>query len=183
MENLILRLKQYPILQLFAIALRNLLGSSFVYASIFKIYGIRFTPASGENAPIDTLPHFFEAMYQAGLYWQFLGWGQLIAGFLLMSHTFSTLGAVLFFPIMLNIFIITISFDSTGVLIITSCMLLANLYLLVWDWNKLKFVVLPQPRHYVDDSTEFSKRKIWTYFGVALFALIVLLRTMTVKGL
>jgi uncharacterized membrane protein YphA (DoxX/SURF4 family) len=183
MDKLILRLKQYRILQLFVIALRNLLGSSFVFASIFKIYGVRFTPTSGENAPIHSLAHFFEAMYQAGLYWQFLGWGQLIAGFLLMSHTFSTLGAVLFFPIMLNIFIITISFDSTGVLIITSCMLLANLCLLLWDWNKLKFVVLPQPRYYVDDSTEFSKRKIWTYFGVILFVLIVLFRIMTVKGL
>ncbi len=137
---------------------------------------MRFTPESGESAPIDTLPHFFEAMYQSGIYWHFIGWGQLLAGFLLMSHIFSTLGAVVFFPLMLNIFIITISFESPGVLLITSLMLLANIFLLLWDWNKLKFVILPNPQTYTDNTDDFSKRKIWMYAGLLFFFLIVVIR-------
>lgn len=176
MKNFISRLKQNRLLQLFTISVRYLLGSSFVYASIFKIQGRRFTPESGESAPINSLPHFFEAMYQAGIYWNFIGWGQLLAGFLLMSHIFSTLGAVVFFPLMLNIFIITISFESPGVLMITSLMLLANIYLLSWDWNKLKFIVLPAPQNYVDNTNEFSKRSIWSYIGIFMFFAVVLLR-------
>jgi uncharacterized membrane protein YphA (DoxX/SURF4 family) len=176
MKKIISKLKQIRVIQFFTISLRYLLGSSFVYASIFKINGIRFTPESGESAPIDSLSHFFEAMYRSGLYWHFIGWGQLLAGFLLMSHIFSTLGAVVFFPIMLNIFIITISFKSTGILIITFLMLLANIYLLLWDWNKLKFIALPNPQNYDDNNTEFSKWKIWTYLGVSLFFIVVLVR-------
>ncbi len=176
MERLISKLKESILLQIFTIALRYLLGSSFVYASILKIQGIRFTTESGENAPIYTLPHFFEAMYQSGLYWQFIGWGQFIAGVLLMTQLFSTLGAVVFFPIMLNIFILTISFESTGILILTLLMLLANIYLLLWDWNKLKFIVLPQLHTYFDDTPKFSNQIIWTYLGLVFFLIILFIR-------
>ncbi|MEO7211430.1 hypothetical protein [Mucilaginibacter sp.] len=176
MEKSISRLKQNLLLQLFTINLRYLIGSSFVFASIFKIEGIRFMPQPGKNVPTGSLPHFFEAMYQADIYWHFIGWGQLIAGFLLMSQTFSTLGAVAFFPIMLNIFVITISFQSPNILLITFLMLLSNVYLLLWDWNKLKFIFLPEPLPYLDDNPAFSKWKGWTYSGLALFVAIVAFR-------
>ena len=176
MEDLISKIKQYRLFQFFTIALRYLLGSSFVFASIFKIQGIRFTPASAENKPINSTDHFFEVLYQSGFYWNFIGWGQLIVGFLLMSQIYSTIGAVAFFPIMLNIFVITISFDSTHILIITFLMLLSSIYLLIWDWNKLKFITLSDPQHYIDDNNEFSKRKIWTYLGFVLFVMVIFIR-------
>lgn len=176
MDNLVSRLKQNLLLQLFTIGLRYLLGSAFVYASIFKIEGIRFMPKPGNNTPLSSLSHFFEAMYQAGIYWHFIGWGQLIAGFLLMSQAFSTLGAAAFFPIMLNIFVITISFDAPNILLITTLMLISNVYLLLWDWNKLKFIFLPRQQQYLDDNGAFSKRKGWTYFGLLLFFAIVAFR-------
>lgn len=182
MEVIISKLKQIKLIQIGTIGLRYLMGASFVYASIFKIRGIRFTPHSGESAPINSLNHFFEALYQSGLYWHFIGWGQLLAGFLLMVHSFSTLGAVVFFPIILNIFIITFSFASTSILIITFLMLLANIYLLLWDWNKLKFVVLPEPTNYIDNNTTFLKHKIWTYLGVLFFLLVLLFRIFTAKN-
>lgn len=176
MESFVSKLKGYIFFQIFTISLRYLLGSSFVYASILKIQGIRFTPEPGENAPIGTLSHFFEAMYQSGLYWHFIGWGQLIADTLLMSQIFSTLGAMVFFPIMFNIFIVTISFESTDILIITFLMLLANIYLLLWDWNKLKFVVLPEANIYLDNNTNFSKKMIWTYLSVVPFLVMLFAR-------
>ena len=176
MENSVSRLKQNLLLQLFTIGLRYLLGSAFVYASIFKIEGIRFMPKPGINEPVGSLSHFFEAMYQAGIYWHFIGWGQLIAGFLLMSQAFSTLGAVTFFPMILNIFVITISFDSPNILLITTLMLISNVYLLLWDWNRLKFIVLPGQQPYLDDHAAFSKWKGWTYSGLLLFLAVVSFR-------
>lgn len=182
MEKFIVQIKQIVIFQIFTIFLRYLLGSAFVWASILKIKGIRFTPFSGETAPINSLPHLLESMYQSGFYWYFIGFGQLIAGFLLMSQIFSTLGAIAFFPIILNIFVLTTYFDSPGILAITSLMLLANIYLLLWDWNKLKFVVLNNPGDFNSHSTQFSGKKIWIYLGILLFVAIVVFRIFTTRN-
>ena len=176
MEQLISILKQNRILQLFTISLRYVLGASFVYASVFKIQGKRFMPEPGASTAVGSLAHFFEAMYQAEMYWHFIGWGQLIAGFLLMSQVFSTLGAVAFFTIGLNIFVITLSFESASIQLITSLMLLGTIYLLLWDWNKLKVIALPKPQNYLDNNAEFSTRRVWTYLGLFYFFGVVLLR-------
>lgn len=176
MEKFIFKFKKLYLLQLLTIGIRYVLGSAFVWASILKIRGVRFTPQSGEYAPINSLNHLLESMYRFGLFWQFIGWGQLISGFLLMSQVFSTLGAVVYFPMILTIFIITTYFQSQAILAITSLMLLANLYLLLWDWNKLKFVVLNKPGVYLDQDLRFSKNNSWTYIGLFLFVAIVVVR-------
>lgn len=182
MEKVILRIKQIAVFQLFTVFLRYLLGSAFVWASILKIKGIRFTPFSGENTPINSLPHLLESMYQSGFYWHFIGWGQLIAGFLIMSQIFSTLGAIVYFPIILNIFVLTTYFESPGILAVTTLMLLANIYLLLWDWNRLKFVVLTNPGDYADQSTQFACNKIWIFLGIFFFIAIVIFRIITTRN-
>jgi hypothetical protein len=78
---------------------------------------------------------------RTGTYWQFLGWAQVIAGVLLLIPATSTLGAVLFFPAIVNIFLITFSLEFTGTPVLTGGMLLANLFLLCWDWHRLKPLV------------------------------------------
>ena len=88
MEKLLAVFKQNKIFQFVTILIRYALGTSFVYASIFKIQGKRFMPEPSKNESIKSLSYFFEAMYQADIYWHFIGWGQLIAGFLLMSQVF-----------------------------------------------------------------------------------------------
>ena len=105
-----------------------------------------------------------------------------MAGFLLMSQRFSTLGAVVFFPIMLNIFILTTSFNSVGILTITFLMSLINVYLLLWDWNKLKFIALTNPKNYIDNDADFSKRKIWTSVGFFYFFMTVLIRVTMISN-
>ena len=181
MQELITSLKQNRLLQIFTISLRYVLGASFVYASIFKIQGKRFMPEPSKDESLKSLSHFFEALYQADFYWQFIGWGQLIAGLLLMSQLFSTIGAVAFFIIILNIFIITISFQPSNILLITFFMLLANTFLLIWDWNKLKFIVLPNPQNYLNDNAEFSQRKIWVYLGCIFFLLVLWFRLLMIN--
>ena len=75
MTHLIQNLRKNYWASVFVICLRYLIGTAFVFASIVKIQGERFTILSQETR----IGHFFESMYQTGMYWQFLGWAQLIA--------------------------------------------------------------------------------------------------------
>lgn len=181
MEQLLFKFKSLKVFQIFTIFIRYLLGTAFVWAGILKMKGVRFEPQSGEHTPIDSLSHLLEAMYRSGFYWHFVGWGQFIAGFLIMSQIFSTLGAIMYFPIILSIFILTTAFESPVFLIMTSSMLLANIYLLLWDWNRLKFIILNKPDNYFDQSTHFSRKKIWAYVGIFLFTVISIFRVINTR--
>ena len=68
----------------------------------------------GADEPIDSAWHMFETLYRSGLWWKFLGLGQIIAGLLLMTQRFSKLGALMFLPIIANVFVITVSYDFRG---------------------------------------------------------------------
>ncbi len=169
------KIKQKKYLQIFTIYLRYLIGGTFVFASIIKIEGGRFTTASGEYAAIDEAWHFFETLYRSGLYWKFLGLAQLVAGGLLMTQKFSKLGAVVFFPIIINIFVITLSYDFNNTPVITGGLLLANIYLIIWDWNTIKILLGLNPRPESDERLE--NHPIWIYTGVLLFVFTMLYRT------
>ncbi len=161
--------KLFP--QLFIIYLRYLIGFAFVFASIVKIQGLRFTSDSGAENPINTAWHFFETMYQSGIYWKFVGFGQLVAGLLLMTQKYAKLGAILFLPIILNIFVITISYDFRGTPFITGSMLLANILLIIWDWDTLKVLFNKQPVFPKKDRIE--NNSIWIILGVLFFILTI----------
>jgi hypothetical protein len=112
--------------------------------------------------------HFFEVLYQTGLYWQFIGWAQLLAGFLLMTQRYAKLGALVNFPIILNVFVITISMEFGGTPLITGLMLLANLLLIVWHWGELRSLInlpyTPEPK----DQEE--NKPLWAITGLLLFS-------------
>lgn len=152
---------------IFIIYTRYLIGSAFVFASVIKIKGLRFISFDGASAPINSLNHYFETMYQSGIYWQFIGWGQLFAGALLMTQRYAKLGALLYFPIITNIFAITISYDFANTPIVTGLMLLANMLLIFWDWDKLRILINLPPIPRNDSSIE--NYKIWELTGLALF--------------
>lgn len=129
--------RRNPVFQRLAVISRILLAVAFIPTSLVKITGQRFT-----ILPIETpIGFFFEAMYRTGDYWRFIGWGQMIAGILLLIPRTATLGAVLFFPITLNIFVITLSMQFGGTPVVTGGMLLASLFLLCWDYDKIEAVV------------------------------------------
>ena len=123
-----------PLLQRFTVCTRILLAIGFAPAALTKIQGQRFTtiPTS------DPIGYFFEAMYRTGAYWNFIGWAQLTGALLLLHPRTATLGALLFFPIILNIFVITVALEFTGTWLITGLMLLACTYLLCWDYDRFK---------------------------------------------
>lgn len=154
-------------LQVFIIYTRYMIGGAFVFASLIKIKGKRFTSVSGASEPIDTAWHFFETMYQSGLYWKFIGISQLIAGGLLMTQRYAKLGALLNLPIIANVFIITLSYYFAYTPVITGLMLFANMLLIIWDWNALKVIINLPP--IFDKKKRFEKDKIWEITGIALF--------------
>ena len=161
------RLKSIFLAQIFIIYTRYLIGGAFVFSSIIKIKGKRFTTYSHEDAPIGSTMHFFEVLYQTGLYWQFIGWAQLLAGFLLMTQRYAKLGALVNFPILLNVFVITISMEFGGTPLITGLMLAANVMLLIWHWGELKSLInLP---HQAEPKDQEENKPIWAITGLLLF--------------
>lgn len=169
--DIINKLRGLKWLNIFIIYTRYLIGGAYALACMPKIMGLRFTQPNLEGQVFD----FFEALYATGLYWNFLGWSQLLAAALLMTQRWSTLGAVIFFPISLNIFFITISMDFAATPIITGLMLLANLMLLFWDYPKLS-VLLNTPTKFVLPSFvthPITQHKIWEWLGVTLLLFTV----------
>lgn len=162
-------MKQNTWAQLFIIYTRYLIGFAFIFASIVKIQGLRFTAESGAANPINSAWHFFETMYQSGLYWKFLGLGQLIAGLLLVTQKYAKLGAILFLPIICNVFVITISYDFNGTPIITGLMLLATILLIIWDWDSLKILVNQQATD--TNIKRLEHDSFWIVLGIIFFIL------------
>ncbi len=131
------RVRRERLLSIFTVATRILLALGFIPSGITKVLGERFTILGLDN-PVG---FFFEAMYRTGFYWRFLGLCQLAAALLLLIPRTATLGALVYFPLILNIFVITVSLGFRGTPFITGLMLLANIYLLCWDYDKLKRIV------------------------------------------
>ena len=66
----------------------------------------------------------------------------LAAALLLLIPRTAHLGALLFLPIIVNITVLTISLGFAGTWVITILMSLANLFLVLWEYDRLKQVVL-----------------------------------------
>ena len=121
-------------LRVFTVLTRVLLAVAFIPSGLTKTLGNRFTRL-GLDSPVG---FFFESLYRTGFYWRFLGLCQLAAALLLLIPKTATLGALVYFPLIINIFVITVSLHFTGTPFITGLMLLANIYLLCWDYDRLK---------------------------------------------
>lgn len=112
---------------------RLMLAIAFLPSGLKKVLGERFT-VLGTETPVG---FFFEALYQTGMYWHFLGFVQLLVAVLLLVPRTATLGAVLYLPVAVNIFCIVVSMHFIGTPVIVGMMLLGNLYLLLWDYPKI----------------------------------------------
>ena len=168
------KIKEKVWLQIFIIYTRYLIGGAFVFASLIKIKGNRFTGESGELNPINSAWHFFETMYQSGLYLKFIGISQLITGLLLMTQKYSKLGALLNLPIILNIFIITLSYYFAYTHVITGLMLLANLMLIIWEWGEIKVLFNLEPN--INKSIRLEKDILWQIIGLIIFSFTFIYR-------
>ena len=158
------RVRREPFFLRFTLFTRILLAAGFIPTGLVKLLGRRFTTMT--TGPV---AEFFEAMYQTGAYWQFLGGSQLLAGLLLLFPRTAHLGAALFLPIMANIFVITLAVGFTGTPVITGLMLLAVVYLAAWDYHRFRGLLTTAPW---PDDLEITEPRLdgWERAGFVMFA-------------
>lgn len=125
------------LLQIFTIVTRLLLFVGFTPPSIIKILNKPFTVLPDSN-PVGA---YFNALYNTGFYYQFIGWSQLIAAILLLFPRTAHIGALMFLPIIVNIAVLTTSVGFVGTWVITIFMSLAAAWLVAWDYDRLKPVL------------------------------------------
>ncbi len=130
--------KQNRWLWLFSIFNRFALAAGFIPSGIVKIIGERFASGVSANHPMG---HYLEALHTTGYYYTFIGIVQVTAAILLLIPRTVTLGAFLYFPIILNICILTFAVRFDGSLFTAPLMVLANLYLLGWNYEKWKYIL------------------------------------------
>jgi uncharacterized membrane protein YphA (DoxX/SURF4 family) len=127
----------------FAVFCRIALAASFLPTGYVKIMGERFAEGLPSNNP---LGHYFDALYLTGYYYTFIGIAQIMIAILLLIPRTSLLGALMYFPIIVNICVLTYATRFDGTRLVTM-MVLASLFLLIWDYDRLKHILpFKQPK-------------------------------------
>lgn len=163
-------------LHYFAVFCRIVLALGFIPSGLVKVMGERFASGLSVNHP---LGHYLEALHHTGYYYTFIGVAQLVIALLLLIPRTALLGALMYFPIILNICILTyaVRFEGTR---ITTLMLLANVYLLCWDYDRIKYILpFKQAKGegaFVGNKTLSNKFPVLFFGGViAVVALVIVI--------
>lgn len=160
---------------------RIMLALGFLIAGFVKVMGERFASGLSVNHPMG---HYLEALYHTGYYYPFIGMLQVLAAVLLVIPRTATLGALLYFPIIVNICVLSFAVRFDGSLLSSPLMVLANAYLLCWDYDKLK--PLFSANHSETFKTLVAQKKMVGKFPAKFFtgviATIVLL-LITISGI
>lgn len=137
-DQFYLKIKQNRWYWLFSIFCRLILAYAFIVAGIVKIVDERFASGLSINHPMGA---YLEALHHTGFYYTFIGIAQVIAAILLLIPRTVTLGALIYFPIIVNIWILSFAVRFEGSFITSPLMTLANLYILVWNYDRLKYIL------------------------------------------
>lgn len=176
-DRLFLATRRSAFLYRVVLLTRALLAAGFIPTGLVKLLGRRFTTIA-TDVPVGA---FFEALYQSGLYWRFLGATQVIAGLLLLLPRIAHLGAAIFLGVMVNIFIITISLPFAGTPLITGMMLAAVLFLCFWDYHRFRPLFSVSPADLRPTQHRLLDR--WEAIGFMVFTLALLAFFMVTRGL
>ena len=121
----------------FAVFCRLALAVAWLISGYVKISGERFAAGLSQKHP---LGQYFHALLNTGHYYTFIGIGQVIVAILLLIPRTALIGAISSFPIILNICVLAYSVRFEGTRVATF-LLLANLFLLCWDYDRLKTIL------------------------------------------
>ncbi|MBB4080949.1 putative membrane protein YphA (DoxX/SURF4 family) [Lewinella aquimaris] len=168
LDRLHYRVRQNRWLHFFAVFNRIALAAGFIPSGMVKILGERFTDLT-VNHP---LGHFLDAFFLTGYYYTFVGVMQVTAAVLLLIPRTALLGAFIYLPIILNILVLSLSVRFQGSMLTAPLMLLANLYLLCWDYHKIRLIF---PWNYAAAAALVPPREEQTYrFPVRFVAAVVI---------
>lgn len=121
----------------FAAFCRIALAASFFPAGVVKVMGQRFAEGLPANNP---LGHYFDALYLTGYYYTFIGIVQITIAILILIPRTSFLGVLMYFPVIVNICVLTYATRFAGTRA-TTMLLFACLYLLIWNYDRLKYLL------------------------------------------
>ena len=172
LDRLHFKARQFKWLAYFAIFCRVSLAAGFIPSGMQKVLGERFTVLA-INHPMG---NFLEAFHHTGYYYPFVGAMQVLAAILLLIPRTSTIGAFIYFPIILNICILSLAVRFDGSLVTAPLMVCAVLYLLCWDYHKFKNIFPfndSQTRLQLPRKEEMVTDFPFKFFG-AIFTMIVL---------
>jgi len=133
-----------------------------------KIVGERFASGLAANHPMGA---YLEALHHTGYYYTFIGIAQVAAAVLLLIPRTVALGALLYFPIIVNICILSYAVRFEGSIVTSPLMVLANLYLLVWNYDRLRYL-LPF-RKFSDLGIIQKPAKYSTKFPILFFGVVI----------
>ncbi|MES2521636.1 MAG: hypothetical protein V4617_02975 [Gemmatimonadota bacterium] len=173
------RVMSHPAAARLTLMCRILLAVAFIPTGSVKLMGERFTTMGVDSS----VGAFFEAMYQTGGYWRFLGLSQVLAGVLLLIPATAFYGAVLFLPILVNVVVVTIAIDFKGTPVITVLMLLANLWLMAWDWPRWRSVLLTPDTPPITHGWSGLERAGWLIGALSLAAFFFGVRGVSLDGM
>ncbi|MDR6300124.1 DoxX family protein [Mesonia maritima] len=170
-EKFYIQVKQNRWVLWFSYFNRFALAVGFIAAGYVKIVDERF--ASGLST-LHPMGSYLTAFWHTGYYYTFVGVAQVIASILLLIPRTVTLGTLLYFPIILNIFILSCAVRFDGSLITAPLMTLSCIFLLYWNYDRLKFILpLKTPKPIKLPSTiHYSKKFPFKFFLIA-FSLFV----------
>ena len=138
--NFLMTLRDKFIFKWFYRAIRIGMGLTFITSGMRKLPGVKFTLLPITN-PVGA---YFNAMYETGFYWNFIGYYQIVIGILVFFNRFVVVSSVLMMPVTINIFLISVALNMKGTPVITSLMVLGNLFLLFWHYeNYLTLIKKP----------------------------------------
>jgi uncharacterized membrane protein YphA (DoxX/SURF4 family) len=114
------------------------LAFAFIVAGIVKIMDEKFASGLSEIHPMGA---YLTALHHTGYYYPFIGIVQILSAILLLIPRTVTLGALLYFPIIVNICILSLAVRFEGSFVTSPLMVLANFYILVWNYDRLKYIL------------------------------------------
>lgn len=152
----------------FTLFTRIALALGFFPSGMQKVLGYRFTSLA-INHPMG---NYLEALHLTGFYYPFIGIMQVLAAILLLIPRTRLLGALIYFPIILNICILSLSVRFDGSLVTSPLMVLAVIYLLCWDYDRLKSIIFPI-------SKPIPRQELSNKFPVKFFAVVFVIMTIT----
>ncbi|WP_255462677.1 DoxX family protein [Galbibacter sp. BG1] len=138
-----------------------------------KILGERFASGLSTNHPMGA---YLEALHQTGYYYTYIGIVQVVAGALLLIPGTVLLGALLYFPVIVNIWILSYALRFEGSYVTSPLMVLANLYLLIWNYDRLRYIL---PFKQFPDYKVFKKpvkydTRFPGWFVISVIAVVIL---------
>jgi hypothetical protein len=125
-------IRKIKVFQIGYLLLKFTMGLTFILSGLRKMPGVKFTILSIDN-PVGA---YFQAMYDTGFYWNFIGYFQIILGILLLFRRFGVIVPLLMMPVTINIFMVSIGLNMRGTPVITTLMLLGNIALILWHYEK-----------------------------------------------